>query len=233
MSKLIVSYDGTANDEDAVALARILSGAGADVALAYVRHAQEEDRDREAVDEKDADQLLERGARSIGAPAADRHVIVNASTPDGLRQLAESEKADVVVFGSDAHTAAGSVHPQTSAQRLLNGGPAAVAIAPAGLRSNSVEVNKIGVIAEGDDKAAAETAESLASALGASVVEPGEPADLLVVGSSPDSKKGQVTLSAAAEYALETAKAPVIAVANGTPVKFASKLFAGKKRATA
>jgi nucleotide-binding universal stress UspA family protein len=223
MSKIIVSYDGTEKYYDAVALVRVLAVAGADIALAYVRHAEQEDRDQEVLDEKDAERLLERGARSIGAPDAARHVIVNASTPDGLRELAEREKADVVVFGSDAHTAVGSVHPQTSAQRLLNGGPAAVAIAPANLRSQSAEVNKIGVIAEGSDNAAEETASSLASALGASVVEPGESADLLVVGSSADSQKGRVTLSAAAEYAIETAKAPVIAVANGAAVKFASR----------
>jgi nucleotide-binding universal stress UspA family protein len=223
MSKIIVSYDGTANDEDAVALGRVLSGAGADVALAYVRHAASDDRDQEALDEKDADQLLERGARSFGANHADRRVIGNASTPDGLRELAEGEKADIVVFGSDAHTAAGSVQPQTSAQRLLNGGPAAVALAPAGFRSDSAKVEKIGVISEGGDKAAQETAESLASALGVSVADAGEPADLIVVGSSPDGQDGRVTLSAASEYAIETANAPVLAVARGKALKFAKR----------
>src|ERR1700759_258407 len=88
MSKIIVSYDGSSNDDDAVALGRILAGAGSDVALAYVRHSSLASRDVAALAEKAADQLLERGARSIGNPDAQRHVTVNASTPDGLAELA-------------------------------------------------------------------------------------------------------------------------------------------------
>ena len=38
MAKIIVSYDGTASDEDALAFGRLLSKAGASVVLAYVRH---------------------------------------------------------------------------------------------------------------------------------------------------------------------------------------------------
>ena len=36
-AKIIVSYDGTANEDDAVALGRLLGQAGAEVSLAYVR----------------------------------------------------------------------------------------------------------------------------------------------------------------------------------------------------
>jgi nucleotide-binding universal stress UspA family protein len=230
MPKVIVSYDGSTNDEDALAFGRLLAGAGADIALAYVRHSEQPEQDLEALEEKDAEQLLERGARSIGDPDAPRHVIVNASTPDGLRQLAEREHADVVVFGSDYRTAEGAVQPQSSAQRLLNGGPAAVAIAPAGMRSrSSAKVAKIGVIAERGDSAPAETAQSLAAALGATVTEPGEEVDLLVVGSSATAENRRVTLSAAAEYAVETATSPVIAVARGTAVGFATGLKAEAK----
>jgi len=35
----IVSYDGTPNDDDALAFARVLSAAGANLILAYVRHS--------------------------------------------------------------------------------------------------------------------------------------------------------------------------------------------------
>ena len=45
-TKIIVSYDGTANEDDAIALGRLLGQAGAEVALAYVRHSQEPDLDR-------------------------------------------------------------------------------------------------------------------------------------------------------------------------------------------
>ena len=36
---VIISYDGTDNDHDALALGRILGDAGARVSLAYVRHS--------------------------------------------------------------------------------------------------------------------------------------------------------------------------------------------------
>ena len=39
--KAIVSYDGTPNDDDAVALAKVLGHAGADLVLTYVRHSDD------------------------------------------------------------------------------------------------------------------------------------------------------------------------------------------------
>src|SRR5436190_18916870 len=97
---IIVSYDDTDNDRDALALGSVLASAGASVALAYVRHVEERERDRELLEEHDAEALLERGAKAIGATDAPRHVIHNASTGEGLRELAQREHADVVVFGS-------------------------------------------------------------------------------------------------------------------------------------
>ena len=38
--KIIVSYDDTDNDRDALALGRLLAFSGAELSLAYVRHAQ-------------------------------------------------------------------------------------------------------------------------------------------------------------------------------------------------
>ena len=94
----------------------------------------------------------------------------SSSTPapaSASTELAERENADVIVFGSEYRTAPGTVKPGISAHKLLLGGPAAIAVAPAGLRSNpSVSVNTVGVIDEGD-AAARQTADSLAAALGA------------------------------------------------------------------
>src|SRR6476619_7498514 len=92
--RIIVSYDDTDNDRDALALGRLLSHGGADLSLAYVRHAQQDDPSREARSEKEAEALLERGAESIGAPDLDRHVVMNASTGDGLLELAQHERAN-------------------------------------------------------------------------------------------------------------------------------------------
>src|ERR1700754_300254 len=151
---MIISYDDTANDRDALALGGLFAAAGADVELAYVRHAPEPDRAREVAAMRHAQDLLRRGAETLGVPAAERHVVMHGSTGRGLRDLAEREEAEIVVFGSDYRTATGTVRPGTSAQRLLSGGPSAVAIAPAGLRDQARTFTRIGVLAEGPDIAA-------------------------------------------------------------------------------
>ncbi|MFI5027368.1 MAG: hypothetical protein ACHQCF_00120 [Solirubrobacterales bacterium] len=214
--KIIVSYDDTDNDRDALALGRLLAFSGAGLSLAYVRHAQ-----GGALEEKQAEELLERGAASVGAPDMPRHVIVNPGTSVGLTELAEREGADIIVFGSEYRTAPGLVKPGISAHKLLLGGPAGIAVAPAGLNSNpSLSVNTVGVLDEGDPTAR-ETAESLASALGASVADfGGGPVDLLVVGSRPESPQGKVTLSASSDYAVEAATFPVLVVPRGVALSF-------------
>jgi nucleotide-binding universal stress UspA family protein len=218
---IIVSYDDTDNDRDALALGRLLAVGGAELSLAYVRHVHTADPAREALEQKSAEELLAHGAEAIGAPDAPRHVIVHASTGEGLVELAEELGADVVVFGSEYRTAPGAVAPGTSAQRLLNGGATAVAIAPADLRSHpSARVSTIGAVGEGDE-AAEETARSLAKALDATVADPDvQKTDLLVVASRDGAPHGRLELSAVAEYAIQTATVPVIAVPSGVPVEF-------------
>jgi nucleotide-binding universal stress UspA family protein len=226
--RIIISYDDSDNDRDALALGRLLAYSGAELSLAYVRHFPEPDPAREADERRKAEELLERGAKAIGAPEMPRHVVLHASTGDGLAELAAREHADVVVFGSDYRTPAGTVSPGTSAQRLLNGGSVAVAVAPADMRSrSSVSVSKIGAIAEAGDDAANETARSLAAALGANVVDHEDaPVDLLVLGSREGTPKGRLELSTAAEHALESATSPVLAVPRETPVLFAAPVSA-------
>lgn len=216
--KIIVSYDDTDNDRDALALGRLLAFSGAELSLAYVRHAQ-----GGALEQKEAEDLLERGAEAVGAPDMARHVIVNPGTSVGLSELAERESTDVIVFGSEYRTAVGTVKPGISAHKLLLGGPAAIAVAPAGLRDRpSAGVNTIGILDEGDDAARA-TADSLAAALGASVAEfKGAPVDLLVVGSRPESPQGKVTISASSDYAVEAATYPVLVVPRGVTIRFDS-----------
>jgi hypothetical protein len=216
--RIIVSYDDTDYDRDALALGRLLAYSGGELSLAYVRHSQ-----GGALEQKEAEELLAHGATSVGAPDMARHVVVNPGTSVGLRELAEEEKADVIVFGSEYRTAEGLVKPGISAHKLLLDGPAAIAVAPAGLHSRpSLSVNTIGVIDERDPAARA-TADSLAAALGASVSDGAEePIDFLVVGSRPEAHPGRVTLSASSDYAVEAATEPVMVVPRGVTVSFDS-----------
>jgi nucleotide-binding universal stress UspA family protein len=223
---MIISYDGTDNDRDALALGGLFAATGADVSLAYVRHAPEADRDRELLARRTAEELLRKGAQELGVPDAERHVVLHGSTGAGLRKLAEAQEADVVVFGSDYRTPAGSVRPGTSAQRLLSGGTAAVAIAPAGLRNRVPEgLTRIGVLSEGPDLAATETAEALAQETGAEIVDARSGnLDLLILGSRPEAELGRVMLSALLEYAIDLSRCPVLVVARGTALRFTPSL---------
>jgi nucleotide-binding universal stress UspA family protein len=225
--RIIVSYDDTDNDRDALALGQLLATGGAELSLAYVRHAQQSDSEREALEEREAKALLEHGAQLLGDPDVPRHVIVHASTGDGLRELALREQADLVVFGSDYRTAPGAVAPGVSAQRLLNGGSAAVAIAPADFRSHLPHrVARVNVLEDGDP-AATQTARSLAESLGAETrADEDEHGDMLVLGSTAGGQPGRVTLSASAGYELETATVPVVAVPVGKAVRFGTRAYA-------
>jgi len=220
-ANVIVSYDGTPNDDDAIALGKRLSAAGFSVGLAYVRHSHEFDPGREQLAQHDAEQRLERGATLLAAPDIERHVVVGASTGERLGQLAESEGASLVVFGSDYRTPPGRVAPGTSAQYLLDGGPVAVAIAAAGLRMNPEgAIQSIAVpLAGPTNDVARETARELANRLGANLVGPGsEPIDLTVVGSQPNAPDGHVVIGGDVRGELNRAVSSVLVLAAGAPI---------------
>ena len=223
--KTIISYDDTLNDHDALALGRVLADAGAAITLAYVRHTTLARRDREELEEHEAEKLLERGARWFGDLEVARRVVVSASTGEGLKWLAEQEEAGVIVFGSDYRTAAGHVAPQHSAQTLLEGGPAAVAIAPANYRAGrNPKIRQIGLLSEPGDAAAMETARDLADHWGATLSREQRGVDLLVVGSRAEAPEGRVMISARAQNAIEDSIAPVLVVARGVPLRFAAPI---------
>lgn len=221
-TKIIVSYDGTNNEDDAIALGRAFARAGAQVALAYVRHTQEPEPEREVLAEQEAEALLQRGVALLGAPAA-VHVVADRSTPEGLRALAEREDADAIVFCSDSHTAPRHVTVGNSAQRLLDGGRFAIAIASAGLADAQGEpIQRVAVTDDPTDPSARATADAIAHALGASVspAARGHDADLLVLGSRPEAGQGQVALSAATLGLVEDDAGAVLVVPRGVALSF-------------
>jgi nucleotide-binding universal stress UspA family protein len=219
--KIIVSYDGTANEDDAVALGRLFAGAGAQVSLAYVRHVSEADSAREDIAQHEALALLERGAELLGDPAAAKHVVTDRSTPEGLAALAEREGAEVIVFCSDSHTAKGHIAVGNSAGRLLEGGKTAVAIAPVDLAESNPAIQRIVAVGDGEG-GARETAEALAGALGASVAPvANDEADLLVIDSRPEAEQGRVSLSASAAHLIEIGTCPVLVLPRGVTLQFA------------
>ncbi len=128
----------------------------------------------------------------------------------------------MIVFGSEYRTTPGHVDPQASARRLLDGGPIALGIAPAGFHDdNGYAVRTVAAVGEDGDPSALETAEAIAARFGAEVAPRATAeVDLIVVGSKPGTPAGRVTISAAAEYLIELTRCPVIVLPRGVAVRF-------------
>jgi nucleotide-binding universal stress UspA family protein len=217
---LIVSYDGTPNDDDALALGKLLARSGARLALAYIRHSREFDPRREELAQHDAERRLDQGVALLGDPQIAKHVVFSGSTGEGLEQLAEATHASVIVFGSDYRTPPGRAEPGTSAQGLLEGGSVAIAVAAAGLRTETDdEIKSIAVFGADGDGAAQQTADVLAGKLGASIVDlGGADIDLIVVGSSPNPSR-RIALSGSSRSMLNGSRGSVLIVPSGDPVQ--------------
>ena len=218
-AKIIVSYDGTANEDDAIVLGRLLGAAGAEVSLAYVAHTADSPGDTQGI--------LDRGLELLGDERAVGHVVTDRSTPEGLAALAEREDADVIVFCSDSHTAKGHVSIGNSASRLLQGGRTAVAIAPVDLAERSAGLRQIVAVGDGEG-GARHTAAALASALGG-VVAPvaNDETDLLVLDSREGADTGHVDLSSSAEHLIEISGCAVLVLPRGVPLDFARQAQSG------
>ena len=220
-TNIIVSYDGTSNDDDALALGAILGRSGATLALAYVRHSREFDPAREELAQHDAERRLEHGASGLGDPSIPQHIVVSASTGEGLAKLAEREGASIIVFGSDYRITPGHVEPGATAQSLLEGGPVAIAVAPAGLRTvRDSTIKTIAVASPDGDGMVAKTAQSLADKLGATLVGAEQKPDLLVVGSQSGAPPGRIALSGPTRSQLNSARSAVLVLPQGKSIAF-------------
>jgi nucleotide-binding universal stress UspA family protein len=217
---VIVSYDGTANDDDALALGQLLGVGAATLSLAYVRHSREYDPRREAIAQHDAERRLAQGAAWLNDFDVPQHVVFDPSTGAGLGRLAANEGASMIVFGSDYRTPPGAVEPGASAQQLLEGGAVAVAVAAAGLRTAAQgTIRTISVSPAEDDDAPQQTAAALAGALGASLTPTEDTtADLIVVGSAASATPGRIALSGATRSKLNSARGSVLVLPRETPV---------------
>ena len=117
----------------------------------------------------------------------------------------------------------GRAEPGTSAQRLLEGGPVAIAVAAAGLRAKTDRaIRSIAVPFAGpvNDDARA-TAAALAAKLGVTVVDANSGSvDLIVVGSQAGVRKGRVVVAGAVRNELNSARSSVLVLPAETRIEF-------------
>jgi nucleotide-binding universal stress UspA family protein len=225
MLQLIVAYDGTPHAQDALTLGRWLRDlTGGSLGLAHVHQADPAGRSpsatvpgREAFLRRAGERLLEDAPAGRDGAGVSRHAIAGATTATALRRLAESEHADVLIFGSARNGPVGLVHPGSAARRLMHSAGCAIAFAPAGLRDRARQGLSTIAFANDDEAGSARrTAESLAARSGAAVIEtPDRRAQLLVLGSRRSAQNGRVTTAASAEQLLQASRIPAIVLAHG------------------
>lgn len=218
---LIVSYDGTLNDDDALALGQMLARGGARLALAYVRHTREFDPRREEIAQHDAERRLEAGVQWLGDPKVACHVVMAGSTGEGLVQLAQAEEASMIVFGSDYRTPPGRAEPGATASRLLEGGPVPVAVAAAGLRTRrNARIERIGLAEPSANGTIQQAAQRLSEGLGAVLSSPDDgPPDLVIVGSQTGAPDHRITLSGFMRSQLNYMHGSVLVLPNGVSLR--------------
>ena len=138
-----------------------------------------------------------------------------------MSKLADEIGADAIVFCSDSHTAKGHIGPGNSSTRLLDGGPKAIAIAPADLADESdFQIKNIVAVPDGGGGAEA-TAQALAGALGANLAPvANEETDLMVFDSRPVAAPGRVLVSSSAMHLIEIATCPVLVLPRDVTLAF-------------
>jgi nucleotide-binding universal stress UspA family protein len=141
---------------------------------------------------RDAEQAVKRAAALAEGPDAEplqitTTVVPASATAARAHELAEREEAGVLVIGSSRRGTAGRVLPGAVTDRLLEGAPCPVAVAPAGFSTDDADAPRMigtAFIDTPDGRAALETACELATAANAlvRVLTVAEPFDPLLAG---------------------------------------------------
>jgi nucleotide-binding universal stress UspA family protein len=166
VTTLLIGADATPRSEDAIVFGRQLAHATtADVTVASIVGDPAARADAHAT-------VRRMSGLLAGVDAARIHtgVIESRSAAQGLHELAASDSAALLVVGSTHTGHLGRVKPGSTAERLLTGGPCAVAVVPDGYRTaREHALKRIGVAYDGsaEAKSALQAGVAAARALGA------------------------------------------------------------------
>lgn len=182
LGTVVVGFDGSPSSHDALALgARLAQAGGAALVAAFVYRADlvPLGDESEFEDWQRSIALRELGAASALQPSAELAAVRARSVARGLHELAGERDASVVVVGGTHRGAIGRVVPGSTAQRLLEGAPCPVAVAPRGWGATDVSLAPVvaGFDGEEDSRVAVAWAGRVAALLEAplrlvTVVEP-------------------------------------------------------------
>ena len=131
----------------------------------------------------------EQISRALGGARVEQRLEVSSPPARGLHDTANCEHADLIVLGSSHHGPLGRVFPGSVAERLLNGAPCAVAVAPRGHATRHPQpLGRILVAFDGSPEArlALQAAHALATRSGAALQ-----VAMVIVPSSPGVAVGE------------------------------------------
>ncbi len=164
---VLVGIDGRQGGRDAVALARTLAGAEAEITLAHVYSAPTAGGRASALALPSAldsaQRLLAHAAGQAGRPVQTA-LVSEPSAGRGLQELAEHRRPDLLVVGSCHRGLLGRVLLGDDTRRVLAGARCPVAIAPADYAVRAVGDRRLRRIGVGCD-VSAESADALRFAL--------------------------------------------------------------------
>jgi nucleotide-binding universal stress UspA family protein len=131
---IVAGADGTDAGLDAVALAASLARATGDPLLVACIYPDGTQPGADADVRRHASEVLEVARLAAGGAGVELRAAPSTSSARGLAELAEQERARMLVVGSSNRGAIGRVVSGSTAERLLHGTGCPVAVAPRGYR---------------------------------------------------------------------------------------------------
>jgi nucleotide-binding universal stress UspA family protein len=164
---ILVGYDGTDGGRDALALARTLRAPDGVVIVACVHptSGRAADKRLDTLLADAAAQMLITARTQVHEDWLEFRTAPGHSPAHGLHVLSEELGADLVVVGSSNQAERGRIHAGTTGERLLNGSPCPVAVAPHGYAAAADTPRVIGVAYDGSAESQAALTAATALAL--------------------------------------------------------------------
>jgi nucleotide-binding universal stress UspA family protein len=171
---IVIAVDATDRSLDALALGKLLAGASqAPVVLVSIfpYHPLDDPAGEDLSRlREEAHEILRELAEAAGVEVADAHVLASNLVARELQRVSELKTTGVLVLGSTSRGAVGRLLPGATAERLLAGAAAPMAIAPRAYAERpAAALKRIGVGFDGSDESrhALEAGRLLARASGA------------------------------------------------------------------
>jgi nucleotide-binding universal stress UspA family protein len=160
--KILVGYDGHDSGRDALALAASLRAPHGVVIAACVYPVTGHATNETLLADAASQTVATAHAQADGGDWLELRAAPGYSPAQGLHVLSEEVESDLVIVGSSGSAERGRVRAGRTGERLLNGSPCPVAVAPRGFAANAGSPRVIGVAYDGSESAEIALQEAIA-----------------------------------------------------------------------